>query len=131
MRHFGMEPRTTGIGKKEQNGDVEASNRALKRRIEQALLLRDTRNFETHAAWQAFVHGVVQRANTTRANRLADELAVMKKVRKERLTEYVEMDAEVSAWSTLQGTILHRRAASACLAHFRSTRRTRPEPSVT
>ncbi len=39
MQHLGMTPRTTAIGAKEQNGDVEASNGAIKRRLEQALLL--------------------------------------------------------------------------------------------
>ncbi len=52
MRHYGMQPRTTGVGEKEQNGDVEAQNGALKRRLEQALLLRGNRDFETLAAWQ-------------------------------------------------------------------------------
>lgn len=32
MRHLGMTPRTIDVGKKNQNGDVEALNRALKRR---------------------------------------------------------------------------------------------------
>ena len=35
-----MRPRTTGVGEKEQNGDVEALNGALKRDLEQQLLLR-------------------------------------------------------------------------------------------
>ena len=30
MKHLGMEPRTIQIGKKEQNGDIEASHGALK-----------------------------------------------------------------------------------------------------
>jgi len=55
MRHFKMEPRTTAVGAKEQNGDVEASHRALKRRLEQALLVRDSRDFadqtSTSALW--------------------------------------------------------------------------------
>lgn len=38
MKHFGMKPRTTEVGAKEQNGDVEASNGALKRALEQSLL---------------------------------------------------------------------------------------------
>ena len=46
MTHFGMKPRTTAIGEKEQNCDVEASNGALKRRLEQALLLRGDPDFE-------------------------------------------------------------------------------------
>ena len=44
MRHLGMEPRTTAVGAKEQDGDVEASNGALKRRLEQALLVVQTAN---------------------------------------------------------------------------------------
>jgi hypothetical protein len=32
MRHLGMKPRTTAAGEKDQNGDAEASNGALKRR---------------------------------------------------------------------------------------------------
>ena len=40
MRHFGMTPRTTAIGAKEQNGDVESENGVIKRRLEQLLLVR-------------------------------------------------------------------------------------------
>lgn len=43
MAHLGMKPRTIGIGQSHQNGDVEASNGALKRRLEQYLLLRGSR----------------------------------------------------------------------------------------
>src|SRR4051812_46263969 len=35
MKHLGMKPRTTAVGAKEQNGDVEAANGAFKRRLEQ------------------------------------------------------------------------------------------------
>lgn len=45
MKHFGMKPRTTEVGAKEQNGDVEASNGALKRALEQSLLVRGSREF--------------------------------------------------------------------------------------
>jgi hypothetical protein len=102
MRHFGMTPRTTGIGKKEQNGDVESSNGALKRRLVQALLLRGTRDFADVDAWQGFVHGVLHKANATRGTRLREELASMRPVRTERLAEFVEVDAVVSAWSTVR-----------------------------
>lgn len=39
MRHLGMEPRTTMVGEKEQNGDVEARDGVLKNLLKQALLL--------------------------------------------------------------------------------------------
>ena len=50
MRHLGMKPRTIEIGKKQQNGDVEALHRSLKRRLEQHLLLRGSRDFESRGA---------------------------------------------------------------------------------
>ena len=59
MRHFGMTPRTTAIGAKEQNGDVESENGAIKRRLEQLLLVRGSRDFEDVEAWQSFIDDAV------------------------------------------------------------------------
>jgi hypothetical protein len=102
MRHFGMKPRTTAVGKKEQNGDVEASHRALKSRLEQALLLRGNRDFATHDAWQEFVQAVMRKANAARGPRVAEELGAMRAVRPERLPDYVRLSVEVSPWSTIR-----------------------------
>jgi len=102
MAHFGMKPRTIGIGESEQNGDVEASNGALKRRLEQALLLRGSRDFESVATWQAFVDEVVRKANKNRGRRVGEELAVMRELVVSRLPEYVVENVIVSDWSTIR-----------------------------
>jgi hypothetical protein len=52
MRHFDMEPRTIGVGESEHNGDVEAANGALKRRLEQHLILRGSTDFESVDAYE-------------------------------------------------------------------------------
>lgn len=101
MRHFGMEPRTTEVGAKEQNGDVEARNGALKRRLEQALLLRGSRDFEDVSAWQQFVDEVCRRTNRSR-DRVAEELSCMRELNASRLPEYKELSAVVSEWSTIR-----------------------------
>ena len=102
MKHFGMTPRTTEIGAKEQNGDVEASNGAVKRRLEQALLVRGSRDFETTDAWQAFVDEVVRKANSGRGRRVAEELAMMRELSVGKLPEFVEEAVRVSDWSTIR-----------------------------
>jgi hypothetical protein len=102
MRHFGMTPRTTAVGKKEQNGDVEASHRPLKSRLEQALLLRGSRDFASTDAWEEFVHGVLRKANAARGPRVAQELEAMGAVRPERLPDYVSLSVQVSTWSTIR-----------------------------
>jgi hypothetical protein len=102
MRHFGMTPRTTEIGAKEQNGDVESGNGALKRRLEQALLLRGHRDFDSVEAWQEFVDQVTRKANNARGTRVAEELASMRELAVDRLPEFVEEAALVSEWSTIR-----------------------------
>jgi hypothetical protein len=90
IAHFGMKPRTTEVGAKEQNGDVEASNGAPKRRIAHRLLVRGSRDFESIEAYEHWLAAdPVERANAGRRNRPADELAVMPAVRANRLRRFV------------------------------------------
>jgi hypothetical protein len=102
MRHFGMKPRTTEIGAKEQNGDVEASNGASKRRLEQALLVRGNRDFASVAAWESFVQEVLRKANSVRGHRVAEDLAAMRPLDVSRLPEFTEEHICVSEWSTIR-----------------------------
>lgn len=102
MRHLGMTPRTTEVGAKEQNGDVEASNGALKRRLAQALLMRGTSDFASVEQWQDFVHDVLRKANAGRGERVAEDLAAMRPLVVERLPEHIELRARVSDWSTIR-----------------------------
>ena len=88
MRHFRMKPRTTEIGAKEQNGDVEASNGALKRRLGQALLVRGSRDFESVGAWESFLQEVLRKANGMRGRRVEEELAAMRPLDVSRLPEF-------------------------------------------
>ena len=102
MKHLGMTPRTTEIGAKEQNGDVEAANGALKRRLAQALLVRGSKDFVDLASYQTFVDGVVRGMNQARGSRVAEELQTMRELQVEKLAEYVEEKAIVSEWSTIR-----------------------------
>ncbi len=102
MRHLGMTPRTIEVGAKEQNGDVESANGALKRRLEQALLLRGSRDFESALAYQAFIDEVVRKANAHRRGLVEEDLAAMRELNVAKLPEYVEEDVHVSEWSTVR-----------------------------
>jgi hypothetical protein len=102
MRHLGMTPRLIELGEKEQNGDVEASNGAIKRRLEQALLVRGSRDFESVDAWQAFIDETLRKANANRGRRVAEDLAAMRELDVSKLPEYVEEDVQVSEWSTVR-----------------------------
>ena len=102
IEHFGMKPRTIEVGKSNQNGDVEALNGALKRRLKQHLLMRDSRDFESVEVYEVWLQAVAQSANGLRHTRIAEELAVMNPLAVERLKEHTEEDVLVTGWSTIR-----------------------------
>ena len=102
MRHFGMQPRMTAVGAKEQNGDVEASNGALKRRLEQALLVRGNRDFTDHDTYEKFIAGVLRKTNNARGPRVAEDLEAMRPLVVERLPEYTELMVAVASTSSIR-----------------------------
>jgi hypothetical protein len=101
MRHLGMQPRTTAVGAKEQNGDVEAGNGAFKRRLTQALLVRGSRDFADRATYEQWVQQSAEAANRGRARRLAEDLAAMRPLVATRLPEWTAVEVPVSCWSTI------------------------------
>jgi hypothetical protein len=102
MRHYGMTARTTEVGEKQQNGDVEAANGALKRALDQALLVRGSRDFESRDAWQSFVDAVMRKANGRRSNRAKEEMAAMRELNVAKLPEFLEEELRVCEWSTVR-----------------------------
>lgn len=102
MRHLGMKPRTIGIGEKHQNGDVEALNGVLKRRLEQHLLLRGSRDFSSVEEYEQWIWQTLEVANRLRRRRLKEELSAMSVVRVERLPEYSQEEVLVTSWSTIR-----------------------------
>ncbi|MFB3069688.1 MAG: IS21 family transposase [Gemmatimonadales bacterium] len=102
IEHFGMKPRTIGVGEKEQNGDIEAANGVLKRRIRQMLLLRGTKNFDSVGEYEQWLRGIAATANRGRQMKLKDEIRAMRPLSASRLPEYTEIQYKVSSWSTIK-----------------------------
>jgi len=104
MRHLNMKPRTIAVGKKEQNGDVEALNGALKRRIKQHLLLRGSRDFETLEQYEEFAATLTQpqlRALRSWRNPRTNRYEAPKKTTLWRIAAGVEaelFEQTVNAW---------------------------------
>ena len=102
MRHFGMSPRTTKVGAKEQNGDVEALNGALKRRLKQHLLMRGSRDFESVEKYTDWLNTALTKSNAKRGARVREELGFLNSLRADRMPEYKEIEVQVSSWSTIR-----------------------------
>ena len=78
LAHYGLEARTIHLASPNENGDVESSNGGLKGAVEQRLLLRGSRDFDSLEAYETFLFGLMDKRNAARQAKLAEELAVMK-----------------------------------------------------
>ena len=102
MAHYGVTPRTIGIGKSEQNGDVEASNGAMKRALDQRLRLRGSRDFDTRESYEQWLRDALVEFNRSRMSRVAEEIAVMAELPDAALPAFDEMQARVTAYSAIR-----------------------------
>ena len=102
LTHYGLRPRRTHVGRPQENGDVESLNGGLKRAIEQQLLLRGHRHFETVAEVEAFVQGVMNKRNQNRQSQLNDEITVMKPLRVKDLVTRERLYVKVSQGSLVR-----------------------------
>lgn len=100
--HFGLTPRTIAVGEKEQNGDIEASHRVLKRRLAQHLLLRGSCDFESVGIYEQWLWEKLDHGNRHRGKRFAEELAAMRQLSVRRLPEFRVETVTVTSWSTVR-----------------------------
>ena len=100
--HFGMSPRTTNVSSPHENGTCEVMHGHFKRRLEQHLLLRGSRDFESEEAYDRFVIGVLERSNGLRGERFAQEVAAMREHLAPELPDYTETMVRVNNNSTIR-----------------------------
>jgi transposase InsO family protein len=100
--HYGITPRTTNVSCPHENGTCESMHGHLKRRMEQHLLLRGSRDFAGEEEYDRFVQGVLEKANALRAKAISEELAVMREHLAAELPEYDETSVTVNNNSTIR-----------------------------
>ncbi len=77
LGYYGLKPEKTQPGRANENGDVEQRHYRFKRALDQALMLRGGRDFDSVAAYQQFLKELLAQLNAGRRGRLAEEMAVM------------------------------------------------------
>jgi len=102
LEHYGVSGRSINVNSPDENGDVESANGHLKRRINQYLLLRGSRDFADRGEYESFLEDVLIRGNANRASKLKEELAVMRELPPTLLPAFTEMEAAVSSFSTVR-----------------------------
>jgi hypothetical protein len=77
MDYYQVEPQRTNARQAHENGDVESSHGHLKTVIEQALLLRGSRDFASREEYEAFLSRLMDKRNAARADKLTEEEACL------------------------------------------------------
>jgi hypothetical protein len=102
VEHYGFQSSRIRPGESHENGVVEKAHDLLKSALEQALLLRGSRDFSSVEVYMAFVQGVVEaRFHRGREARLCAERAALKPLPSSRVPEYTRVEVEVRKWSTI------------------------------
>jgi hypothetical protein len=78
LRHYKMTGQKIQPGKANENGDVEQRHYRLKRAVDQSLLLRDSRDFQSVDEYKAFLRSLVTQLNAGRRERLRVEMQYLR-----------------------------------------------------
>jgi len=107
LRHYGVEGRKIQAGKANENGDVEQRHYRFKVALDQALMLRGSRDFATRKAYAAFLHQLLNRLNASRRERLTEELKHLRSLSNRRLDTSKKLLLRVGPSSTIniQGNV--------------------------
>ena len=112
MQHYGMTPSRNNPGLAHENGAIESAHGHLKRAIDDALLLRGSRDFEDLASYRRFVDEIVGRRNAHNRKRIEVERETLKPLPKRRTADYEEKIVRSTAFSARRSSRRSRRQSS-------------------
>lgn len=92
----------TQPGSPNENGDVEQRHHRLKRALDQALMLRGSRDFGSRQEYQHFLREIFAQLNSNRQEKLAEEMCVMRDLPNGRLDTRRKISSRVSRGSTIR-----------------------------
>lgn len=104
-RHYGFKGCKTQPSHPNENGDVEQRHFRLKRAVEQALMLRGSRDFANRAEYDIFLEKIFEHLDAGRQERLREELKRLRQLPSCRLEDCRKLQLKVGPSSTIH--ILH------------------------
>jgi hypothetical protein len=85
-----------------ENGDIEQRHHRLKRAVEQALILRGSKDFNSREDYESFLEKLLDQLNAGRSEQLAEELKVLRKLPTRRYEDFTRDKCRVSNASTIR-----------------------------
>lgn len=101
MAHYGVEADRNTPGRAHENGSVEQAHHRFKRAVEQALLVRGTRDFVDRASYEIFLRAIFAGRNKRRTA-LGDDLRGMNELPPMRIEDFRRELVLVSRFATIR-----------------------------
>ena len=101
MRHYNLNPERTNVASGNENGDVEQRHNRFKKAVDQELMLRGSRDFESRTGYEKFLKDLVRRLNAGRRERLEEELKVLRPLPQKRQNDCTMLEVSVGPSSTI------------------------------
>ena len=102
LEYYGLKMEKIQAEEPHENGDAEQSHRRFKEAVEQALLLRGHRDFESREVYGRFLKELVAARNAGRRKRLAEELPLLRHLPQRRRESYKRLWVRVD-----RGSLIH------------------------
>ena len=103
--HYGFESSKTNPASPHENGDVERSNGLFKKAVDQSLIIRGSRDFDSLEEYERFLQKIIDRMNQNCHKRFAEEIEVLKSLPNLRYDDYETRDCKVGRGGTFR--LLH------------------------
>ena len=105
MSYYRLNPQRINVKKANENGDVEQSHHRFKRALEQNLILRGSRDFDSIAEYDAYLKKLVKQRNSSRHEKFVVETEHLMDLPLNRLKDFRTLEVRVTKFSTVR--VLH------------------------
>jgi transposase len=102
LNHFGVKGHRINVRAAHENGDCESSHGHFKDYVDQQLLLRGNRDFDSLDAWKAFLQNCIDRRNVSRQDNFRKEQAELEPLPNEEFPIYTQLELTVRSNSILR-----------------------------
>jgi hypothetical protein len=102
LDHYGLTAEKTQAGKGNENGDAESLHRHFKDAVDQALMLRGSREFESREEYAKFLRDVLNQKNAGRRQRLEEERSALRGLPKMRRESCKQVRVRVDSGSLIR-----------------------------
>jgi Mu transposase, C-terminal domain len=102
LNHYGIKGCKTNPDSPHENGDIEQSHHRFKKALNQALLLRGSRNFNDRSEYEHFLRKLFKQLNASRNKRFEEERAVLRRLPPGRIEACKKETLKVGPSSTIR-----------------------------